>query len=118
MGTKLKPTPNDCYDKALPDEPRFTLLARDPHFARMIEAWAKDRREDIRCGARPSSDMKQVIEAEKIAAEGADWRRMNNGKWRIKDKPTIEELDVLLNSETPANIQILPDGSIIAVQEA
>ena len=30
MGTKENPGKYDCHDKALPDEPLFTLLARDP----------------------------------------------------------------------------------------
>lgn len=82
----MKPGVYDYHDKLLPDEPFFLLSARDPHFARIVEAWAKDRREDMRVGLRPTVDMAQVIEAEKIAAEGADWRRMNNGKWRIEAK--------------------------------
>ena len=30
MATKTKPGAFDCYSKAEPDEPVFTLLARDP----------------------------------------------------------------------------------------
>lgn len=30
MGTKSNPTQFDCYANALPDEPMFILLARDP----------------------------------------------------------------------------------------
>lgn len=83
MGTKNNPGKYDCLDKALPDEPYFVFLARDPMFAHIVEQWAKGRREGIRCGFFPASDMAQVIEAEKIAAQGADWRRLNNGTWKF-----------------------------------
>lgn len=43
MGTKLNPAPNDCYDKAEPDEPRFTLIGRDPFAPGLIELWAAMR---------------------------------------------------------------------------
>lgn len=40
MGTKRHPAPNDCYAKAEPDEPMFTLLARDPLAPDLIRLWA------------------------------------------------------------------------------
>lgn len=40
MGTKLNPGPNDCYEKAAPDEPLFTLLARDPRAPVLVRTWA------------------------------------------------------------------------------
>lgn len=39
MGTKQNPGPNDCYAKAQPDEPLFTLLARDPFAREAIAYW-------------------------------------------------------------------------------
>lgn len=74
--------PNDCYHKALPDEPKFTLLARDPDFFRLIVEWARRRQHDINCGERPDSDFELVKEAQNLAAIGARWRRNNMGKWR------------------------------------
>lgn len=82
MGTKLNPAPNDCYARALPDEPTFTLLARDPQFYTLVNAWADQRELDIACGERPASDLPVVGEARQAAAEGAAWRRRNFGKWR------------------------------------
>ena len=40
MGTKVNPGRFDCYAKALPDEPMFTLLARDPNFYEFVKLWA------------------------------------------------------------------------------
>lgn len=47
MGTKDRPNPNDCYDKAYPDEPMFTLLALDKAAPALVRAWAEERRSSI-----------------------------------------------------------------------
>ena len=82
MGTKENPGQFDCYANALPDEPMFVLLARDPDFARLVNEWADKRSRDIGCGERPQSDWKLVLEARDCATDGQLWRRMNMGKWR------------------------------------
>lgn len=82
MGTTENPGKYDCYNKALPDEPKFTLLARDPDFARLINLWADKRMADIKCGDRPREDVHLVTEARNCALTGAEWRRENLGKWR------------------------------------
>lgn len=82
MVTKLNPGKFDCYNKALPDEPTFTLLARDPMFATYIRMWADQRELAIQCGDRPPEDMDMVIEARRCASDGETWRKVNNGKWR------------------------------------
>lgn len=82
MGTKLKPGRYDCYENALPDEPMFVLLARDPDFSRLVESWVKQREYAVMCGERPESDKYLLIEAQTCANNGAKWRRENMGKWR------------------------------------
>lgn len=82
MGTKNNPGKFDCYTNALPDEPMFVLLARDPNFQRFVHKWAKDRMKDIQCGLRPESDIAMVAEAEECAWAGQEWRKDNNGIWR------------------------------------
>lgn len=39
MGTKNKPGRYDCYEKAGPDEPMFTLLGRDPMAPLLVRLW-------------------------------------------------------------------------------
>jgi len=39
MGTKSNPGKFDCYAKAEPDEPIFTLRAKDPLAANMVRLW-------------------------------------------------------------------------------
>jgi len=43
MGTKNNPGQFDCHAKAHPDEPLFTLLARDPAAAALVMMWAHHR---------------------------------------------------------------------------
>lgn len=82
MGTKNNPGKFDCYANALPDEPMFVLLARDPKFFKYVLKWANDRDLDIACGDRPLSDSDMTKEARQCAYDGQLWRRMNNGIWR------------------------------------
>lgn len=82
MGTKNAPAPFDCYANALPDEPMFVLLARDPHAPALVRLWAALRRVDIEAGVRPASDLPMVEEAYGNACDMAEWRHDNDGKWR------------------------------------
>jgi hypothetical protein len=82
MGTKSSPGAFDCYDKALPDEPVFVLLARDPSFYDLVMEWAQRRREAVTKGDKPASDMAAANEAAKCALAGREWRRANDGAWR------------------------------------
>jgi hypothetical protein len=82
MGTKNNPGKFDCYANALPDEPMFIVLARDPEFADLVRRWGRRRRNQIDSGERPETDSAMVDEAYKCATEGARWRRENMGKWR------------------------------------
>jgi hypothetical protein len=69
MGTKNNPAPNDCYAKAEPDEPHFTLLARDPDAPLLVTLWAilRQRR------GNPADDEK-IAEAVRCAGGMDDWR--------------------------------------------
>jgi hypothetical protein len=84
MGTKASPAEFDCYANALPDEPMFILLSRDPRAPKLVEMWAQVRMTDIENGDRPESDMAMVREARDCAENMRKWRALNNGKWREK----------------------------------
>jgi len=91
MGSKLNPGSFDCYDNALPDEPMFILLARDPRAPTLLELWAHQRMTDIEVGLRPESDMAMVREARDCAENMREWRAANNGKWRLPTQPNAGE---------------------------
>jgi hypothetical protein len=63
MGTMIKPGQYDCLSKLKPDEPYFVLMARDPHAAALVRAWAEMRRAAIQNGIKPPDDRNQVEEA-------------------------------------------------------
>ena len=82
MGTKNNPAPNDCYANALPDEPLFTLLARDPVAPTIVRSWAQRREVLIDQGKKPESDRAIVAEARLCAQHMEAWREANDGAWR------------------------------------
>lgn len=82
MGSKNSPGKFDCYENALPDEPIFVLLARDPWAPDLIEEWAVRRMRDIVLGMRPRADLPMVDEAQKCARAMKEWRKSNDGVWR------------------------------------
>jgi hypothetical protein len=72
----------DCYRNALPDEPTFTLLGRDPQAPGLIYLWASEREARITEGSAPRSDMAKVMQARELAARMQAWRTLNDGAWR------------------------------------
>lgn len=91
MGTKNNPAPNDCYDRAEPDEPMFTLLARDPVAAHMVSIWSALRAQDFQKAQvvfndlmlkldrvpSPEIDMDKVTEAMECSAAMFTWIKAN-----------------------------------------
>lgn len=90
MGTKLKPGAFDCYAAARPDEPIFTLMARDRSAPLIVRAWARKRRDDILTGEAHDApltpgdeeDLRKATEAEAVADDMTMWRRNNYGVWK------------------------------------
>lgn len=81
METKANPNPNGCLAKALPDEPFFVLLARDPCAPGGIRHWADERAELGLDGDR-RQDAEQLTEALETADAMEVWRGANDGRWR------------------------------------
>jgi hypothetical protein len=74
MGTKNNPSAFDCYNVAEPDEPLFTLLARDQSAPGMVRQWAYERAREIYAGTKPESDRAMVDEARAVALQMERWR--------------------------------------------
>lgn len=77
--TKTDPGPFDAFDKALADEPIFTLLGRDPASPSAITEWCRVRRNLAikNCAARSdemTDELRQCAEAEVIAFAMEDYR--------------------------------------------
>lgn len=82
MGSKENPDKFDCYTNALPDEPMFILLGRDPAGPDLVNDWADIREAQIGNGSRPASDKAMVESARQCAENMRAWRKANDGKWR------------------------------------
>jgi hypothetical protein len=93
MATKQNPGPYDFYANALPDEPMFVLLARDPRAPALVEGWAEQRKTDIERGSRPKSDMAMVHEARACGADMRLWRAANDGRWRTETAPARPDVN-------------------------
>lgn len=92
MASKANPGQFDCYASALPDEPMFILLARDPMAPMIVQNWANARKQLISAGDKPLDDLAVVDEALTCAAEMRAWRFNNDGKWRLAlDKGTAND---------------------------
>lgn len=76
MATKNNPGPNDCYKRAEPDEPMFTLLGRDPCASMLVLTWIRMRR------ALGGSSTEQLEEARVCAHAMAAWAtvKLNRGE--------------------------------------
>ena len=72
MGTKRRPGEYDCYAKALPNEPLFVLLGRDPDAPGAIETWA-----NLRAARKGSSlrEQQKVAESRRCARQMRRWHR-------------------------------------------
>ena len=95
MGTKNHPGKFDCHANALPDEPMFVLLARDPGAPELVEEWARSRAQGIAIGQYPASDAPKIMEAMDCAMNMRKWRVRNDGKWRVKTTPAPKACDVV-----------------------
>ena len=81
MGTKNNPGPRDYYANALPDEPMFILLARDPVAPQVIASWVSLR------GVRGLNTLQELDEAAAVADAMRTWRAANDGAWRRAPAP-------------------------------
>lgn len=110
MGTKNNPGAFDCYANALPDEPHFTLLARDPFAPHLLYNWASQREEAVIAGHRPMADMEMVAEARDCADAMVKWRKENDGVWR---KPTVWHGPDRRNGER-RTVDLIDNGMLVA----
>lgn len=78
MGTKNNPGKFDCYDAAEPNEPMFTLLARDRSAPQLIREWADMRRELAQFkGTWTTAEREKIQEAYDCADAMDKWRSTN-----------------------------------------
>lgn len=98
MGTKTNPSAFNCHAAAMPDEPIFTLLGRDPAAPSVIEAWCRQR---TKMGKNDSiEDNARIDEAYDCALAMRKWREDNEdpmgdgvATWRLPRQQVDEEAE-------------------------
>lgn len=75
MANKMHPGAFRCYDAALPDEPIFVILGRDPAAPATIAYWASQRR--MLGKNENTDDLARIDAARKEAFVMSDWREAN-----------------------------------------
>ena len=84
MGTKTDPGEFDCYGKAEPDEPLFTLRAKDPLAPVLVRLWCglraamAETAEDT-SPARAAHETRKRREGLECARQMEEWRRSRAG---------------------------------------
>jgi len=89
MGTKNDPGKFDCYVAALPDEPMFVLLGRDPLAPILITMWATLRE---RMQGRTDEVLEKTREARRCASVCHDWAE------RLGKRVELEQANDLIHS--------------------
>ena len=95
MGTKLNPGKYDCIGFAEPDEPMFTLLARDPIAPHLIRLWRY-----LRAGKADHAlpVIEEAIDA--LRASGKPLLGLNSEK-SIEDINCAADMDVWRKANRP-----------------
>lgn len=78
LGTKQNPSAFDALSKAEPDEPYFTLLARDPIAATLVRRWATEMHSK-------GLGQTKTFEALNVANEMDAWRK----EYDARPKPPV-----------------------------
>lgn len=75
MSTKRNPSAYRCYEAALPDEPIFTILARDPAGPATLRYWAQARTKHGKTANTDDTD--RIEDALRDADLMEEWRKAN-----------------------------------------
>lgn len=76
MSTKNHPSIFNCYKAALPDEPMFVMLARDPAAPATLRYWVEQRR--LLGKVATEDDQERIAEAIGLAYRMENWRTVNS----------------------------------------
>lgn len=108
MGTKNNPGNFNCYAAAMPDEPIFILMGRDPAAPVAMEFWIEERQ---RLGkAVDQDDLDKIEENRTLQGAFRRWREQNlNGP---NGYPTWKEPRYLIDSDPPIRMDLSEAPSV------
>lgn len=111
MSTKINPGAFRCFEAALPDEPIFTILARDPAGPATLRFWA-DARKQLGKVDTPD-DLDRIADARRDAGEMERWRTANLDPFG--DGPTWRGVTISDNELGPVRVE--PDNTVYIYAE-
>lgn len=92
--TKTHPGAFRCYEAALPDEPMFVLLGRDPAAPATVRAWCRARTHEAKDST--PEDRERIDAAMREAGDMERWRAANRNPhgdgvatWRLPRNPAV-----------------------------
>jgi hypothetical protein len=106
MGTKLNPGQYDCHAKAEPDEPIFTLRAKDPSAACLVWLWATMA--EIQDGQEPG----KVREARQLMADMIEWSHAKGIKSNGLGIAALSAVVEMIRAANAAVKKLLADASV------
>lgn len=114
MSTKNNPGAWRCYESALPDEPFFTILARDPAGPATLRFWAGQRILAGKLGNPEDED--RIINARQEADEMEAWREANLDPVGDGSGPSWKLL-AGINDDELGPVRSLPDSTVYIYAE-
>lgn len=112
MSTKNNPGAFRCYEAALPDEPIFTILARDPAGPATLRYWIYQR---AMKGKNVSpEDIDRIDDADRVARQMEAWRAAN-AEAGPDGQPTWRNVGV--TDELGGPIRMEPDNTVYIYAE-
>lgn len=111
MSTKNNPGAFRCYEAALPDEPFFTILARDPAGPATLRFWAQQR--EYLGKTETADDRDRIADAQRDAEEMQTWRSANLDPFG--DGPTWRGVTISDNELGPVRVE--PDNTVYVYAE-
>lgn len=107
MSTKSNPSMFRCYEAALPDEPMFVILGRDPAGPATLEFWAAERVKQHK--VHEQDDQDRIKAAIDEAKDMQGWRDMNLNP--VGDGiPSWKHPRQIMDDDRP--IRMMPESSI------
>jgi hypothetical protein len=111
MSTKNNPGAFRCYDAALPDEPIFTILGRDPAAPATLRFWADMRKQMGKVDT--ADDLDRIADARRDAGEMESWREANLDPFGTGE-PTWRGVRI---DEMGGPVRIEPDNTVYVYAE-
>ena len=114
MGTKNNPGTFDCYASAMPNEPMFILIGRDPDAPHLVRAWAHRR------SARPCETTAAKVEEALTCADDMERFRRALAHFAAPEGGTLCGADITgrIPTSNPHDVTCPNEGTAVRTRAA